>query len=68
MGLNFDFSRPIRLPRGENNRKLTEEQVEIIRKEHAEGVTQTELAKRFGVSQAHIHYIVSMKKRVRRAE
>jgi predicted DNA binding protein len=39
------------------NRKLTDEQVLVIRKELSKGVKQVELSKRFGVTRTTISYI-----------
>ena len=49
--LTFDFNTPIRY-------KLSANDAEKIRELYASGMTQTDLAKQFGVSQSHIHNIV----------
>jgi len=41
--------------------KLTEAQVLSIRREYAEGKSQSELARKYGVDQTTIHYIVTRK-------
>lgn len=51
----FDFSVPIRY-------KLSANAVKKIRELYEQGVTQAELAKRFGVSQAHISNTVNRKR------
>ena len=52
---SFDFSIPIRY-------KLSAQAAKTIRELYEQGVTQTELAKRFGVSQAHISNTVNRKR------
>lgn len=51
----FDFSKPIRY-------KLSANDAEIIRELYEQGITQEELAKQFGVSQAHISNTVNKKR------